>query len=94
MPDNSAPRLHCSFQGYLVPQQHTGRGPSAAPCSAKAARGRTATETQLQQAEDTQNTGLELADRHWALLGHSIAPSPTAVRVPGQGESRAEPQGH
>lgn len=93
MPAISAPRLHCSFQGYLVTQQHTGRGPSAAPSSAKAARGSTTTVTQLQQAGDTR-TGLELAEHHWALLGHGTAPSPTAGRVPGQGESRAGPPGH
>lgn len=30
-PGNSAPRLHCEFQGYLVAQQHTGRAPALPP---------------------------------------------------------------
>lgn len=60
MPGNWTLRLHCSLQGCLVTQQHTGRGPSSAPSSAKAARGSTTTVTQHSQPGDTQNT------QHWA----------------------------
>lgn len=101
MPGNSALRLHCSFQGCLVTQQHTGRGPSTAPSFAKAARGSTTTVTQLQPTRGQPEHPALGTERQsgagWPSLCTvvcSVAPSLTAVRVSGQGEGRAGPQGH